>query len=195
MRPRMSCVARQMIIPMSNFSTAFGSINDAVLEAAAQIGEDVVLWNLEYAISLPFRFLYSSHRVPCFHSSGDSSGTAPEESKSRYTQAAQQNSPILALNHETHGVSFFFRTKWLIHSCWLYRRNERVRPFLDGVVYWHVLMKVLGRTSYQRLSKPLKMQVIDWLRLLNVLVGSPTWRQMHLHFLPWVVRAFFAFDD
>ncbi|EKM77491.1 hypothetical protein AGABI1DRAFT_108021 [Agaricus bisporus var. burnettii JB137-S8] len=59
----------------------FGSYNDAVLEAAGQIGEDVVIWNLD---------------------SGDSVGAAPDESKARYNQAAQGNSPILALNHETH---------------------------------------------------------------------------------------------
>ncbi|XP_006457414.1 hypothetical protein AGABI2DRAFT_212813 [Agaricus bisporus var. bisporus H97] len=61
----------------------FGSYNDAVLEAAGQIGEDVVIWNLD---------------------SGDSVGAAPDESKARYNQAAQGNSPILALNHETHGT-------------------------------------------------------------------------------------------
>jgi hypothetical protein len=32
-------------------------------------------------------------------------GATPEESKARYNQAIQGNSPILALNHETHGTS------------------------------------------------------------------------------------------
>ncbi|KAF5346467.1 hypothetical protein D9756_010073 [Leucocoprinus leucothites] len=59
----------------------FGSYNDETLKAAAELDQDVVLWNLD---------------------SGDSVGAPSSESQSRYEQAAQQKSPILSLNHETH---------------------------------------------------------------------------------------------
>ncbi|KAL9709440.1 hypothetical protein Ac2012v2_007175 [Leucoagaricus gongylophorus] len=59
----------------------YGSYNDATVDAAAQIGQDVVLWNLD---------------------SGDSVGAPPSESQSHYEQAVEQTLPILSLNHETH---------------------------------------------------------------------------------------------
>ncbi|KAF9445255.1 carbohydrate esterase family 4 protein [Macrolepiota fuliginosa MF-IS2] len=58
----------------------YGSYNNVVLEAAAQIGQDVVLWNVD---------------------SGDSVGAPPDQSQAAYANAAQGNLPILALNHET----------------------------------------------------------------------------------------------
>jgi len=82
--------------------TAYGSYNDATVDAATQIGQDVVLWNLEYAFNIlcttrtNFEFKLSS--------SGDSVGAPPSESQSHYEQAVDQKLPILSLNHETHGM-------------------------------------------------------------------------------------------
>ncbi|KAJ3575534.1 hypothetical protein NP233_g1039 [Leucocoprinus birnbaumii] len=59
----------------------YGSYSDLAVAAAAEVDQDIVLWNLD---------------------SGDSVGAPPSESQSRYHQAAQQKSPILSLNHETH---------------------------------------------------------------------------------------------
>jgi hypothetical protein len=48
-------------------------------------------------------------------------GAAPDESKARYNQAIQGGSPILALNHETHGMfsnleNATLMTKYFIES-------------------------------------------------------------------------------
>lgn len=59
----------------------YGSYNNLVVEAASQLGQDIITWNLD---------------------SGDSVGAPADQSKAEYTKAVQEKLPILALNHETH---------------------------------------------------------------------------------------------
>jgi hypothetical protein len=97
----MSCIS--YIYPTTFISPiAYGEYNDQVLEVAGIRGQTVVMWDLEYGLSLPQPVNFVADGS--FSSSGDSTGASVAESNSRYDDVVNRHpSTLLALNHEVYG--------------------------------------------------------------------------------------------
>ena len=144
-----------------------------------------------FLCSPPLTIFFFNLRFLFACSSGDSQGVSPGDQKARYDEVAKKRpSTILSLQHEVHGMFFYFLSLPLINVnsfpeffffFFCRFQSPACKSFNSGSFFVLVDTKIrfTDMTSFHTRSKFFKRLDTSWLQLLNVLGNNPT--------LAWVI--------
>lgn len=84
---------------------AYGNYNDNVRQVAENLGETVVIWDLEYVLAKRVKCGATNWPGYSLQSSGDSTGASVEQQKAQYSDAAARHPKnVLSLQHDVHSA-------------------------------------------------------------------------------------------